>query len=81
MHQPERKHFIVQLGGEEAVLEYRLPQQGAVDFCRTFVPEGMRGQGVAGALVAEGIGWARAHGLSITASCSYVRKWLERERP
>ncbi len=79
-HQPERKCFAVVQEDEEAVLEYRLSQQGAVDFCRTFVPEGMRGQGVAADLVAKGVGWARAQGLSISASCSYVQKWLEREQ-
>ncbi|MFC3851929.1 GNAT family N-acetyltransferase [Salinispirillum marinum] len=76
-HQPERHRFVIALGDDEAVLEY-LRQGGMVDFVRTFVPESGRGQGVAETLVRTGLAWARAEELSVSASCWYVEKWLQR---
>ena len=79
-HQPEQQRFVSVLEGQESVLEYRLlPDQG-IDFTRTFVPEPLRGRGIAEKLVRTGIGWAREQGFKMTASCWYVSRILKRKK-
>ena len=77
-HQPEQQRFVVQTGNAEAVLEYRLLQDNGIDFTRTFVPEALRGQGIAEKLVRTGLGWARDQGYEIQTSCWYVGRFLKR---
>lgn len=80
-HHPERHCFTVDTDGREAVLQYRLlgsetASPSAVDFTSTYVPEELRGQGIAEALVRRGLSWARAQNYRIQASCWYVQKFL-----
>jgi predicted GNAT family acetyltransferase len=79
-HQPDRQRFIVQTGEEESLLEYRLLQDNGIDFTSTFVPEALRGQGIAEKLVRAGLVWAREQGYEIQASCWYVARFLKRGR-
>ena len=79
-HQPEQQRFVSVLEGQESVLDYRLlPDQG-IDFTRTFVPESLRGRGIAEKLVRTGIGWAREQGFEMSASCWYVSRFLKRRK-
>jgi len=79
-HQTELQRFVSRIDGEESVLEYRLlPDQG-IDFTRTFVPEVLRGQGIAEQLVRTGIAWARQQDYEMQASCWYVKRFLKRGR-
>ncbi len=79
-HQPELNRFVVLIDGEEAVLEYRLLPDNGIDFTRTFVPEALRGAGVAEKLVRTGIAWARDQNYDMQASCWYVTRFLKRGR-
>ena len=79
-HQPELNRFVVLIDGEEAVLEYRLLPDNGIDFTRTFVPEALRGAGVAEKLVRTGIAWARDQDYDMQASCWYVTRFLKRGR-
>lgn len=79
-HQPDRHRFIFQAADAEAVLEYRLLPDNGVEFTRTFVPESLRGQGVAEKLVRTGLAWAREQGYDIQAGCWYVERFLKRGR-
>jgi predicted GNAT family acetyltransferase len=83
IHKPERQAFIVALTpkeGEaqlaEALLEYTLMDNGVIDFRRTYVPFALRGKGLAEELVQAGLAWAGEQGYTITASCSFVQKFL-----
>ncbi|HDZ07985.1 GNAT family N-acetyltransferase [Pseudohongiella sp.] len=79
-HHPQRHCFTVHTDGKESILQYRLLVADAgnpgVDFTRTYVPEQLRGQGIAEALVRRGLSWAKAQNLQIQASCWYVQKFL-----
>ena len=77
-HQPDQQRFVAVLEGQESVLEYRLLPGHGIDFTRTFVPESLRGKGIAEKLVRTGIGWAREQGFEMTASCWYVSRILKR---
>ena len=79
-HQTELRRFIARIDGEEAVLEYRLLPGNGIDFTRTFVPEALRGQGIAEKLVRTGIAWARDQDYDMQASCWYVTRLLKRDR-
>jgi len=37
-HHPEQKRFILNFDNEQAVLEYKIPKKGVVEFTRTVVP-------------------------------------------
>lgn len=79
-HLPDLRKFLIQEDdGEEAVLAYRLFNQGdkpAVDFYSTYVPPAFRGKGHAEKLVRHALTWAKEHGLHIEASCWYVAKFI-----
>lgn len=79
-HQPDQQRFVTVLEGQESVLEYRLLPDHGIDFTHTFVPESLRGQGIAEKLARTGIGWAREQGFEMTASCWYVSRILKRRK-
>ena len=76
-HNPEHRRFETQLDGRPAYLTYTV-QGGAVSFDHTFVPEEMRGKGVAAALVREGLEEARRRQWKIVPACSYVASFVAR---
>jgi predicted GNAT family acetyltransferase len=80
IHQPDKCRFVSSFGGEESVLEYSLLPDHGIDFKRTFVPESMRGSGVAEKLVRTGIRWAREQGYEMTASCWYAKRFLRKRK-
>ena len=47
-------------------------------FTHTYVPEAMRGKGVAEKLVRAGLADARAHGRHVVPECSYVATFIKR---
>lgn len=63
---------------EAAVLEYRQLAADRVAAMHTFVPDAMRGQGVAQQLVERLVADARAQGWRIEPRCSYVRALAKR---
>ena len=74
-HMANEQKFVIIAQGVEAKLEYHLTDN-QVNFHHTFVPTTLRGQGIAEKLVRTGLAWANAEGLTISASCSYVEKFL-----
>ncbi len=76
IHQPEQRRFLCQIDTAQAVLYYRRLGKRGVDFHHTHVPESLRGQGIAEALVREGLTWARREQMTIRASCWYVARRL-----
>lgn len=53
-------------------------EKGVFDITKTFVHESLRGQGIAALLVEEAIREIRSRNGKITASCSYAKKYLEK---
>jgi len=75
-HQQDKQRFVIPVDGHEAVLEYRLDGKH-IDFNRTYVPDELRGKGLAERLVRHGLKWAKAQDYEIQASCWYVQKFLK----
>ena len=76
VHQPEQARFITVIDDQQARLDYELMPRHGINFTFTFVPESLRGHGIAEKLVRTGLAWAREQGYEIEASCWYVRRFL-----
>lgn len=63
----------------ESELTYRHSGEGRVDFDHTYVPDKFRGKGIAAALVASAVDWAREQGLKVVPQCSYVAAEFRRK--
>ncbi len=80
-HNPLKRQFCWQQGEAQAVLEYRYVDTSgrySIDFYHTWVPDTLRGQGVAAELTQAALAWGRQTGLPLRASCSYVARFLSR---
>lgn len=77
-HDQVAHQFWVEVQGHRAYLVYMDLGKKTFDFYRTFVPEALRGQGIAGKLVAAGLDYAREQGYVVIPSCSYVERYLHR---
>ncbi len=78
-HLPDEQRFVILHEGDEAVLAYRLFNDGeksAIDFNSTYVPPEFRGKGLAEKLVRTGIKWAKEQGYELHASCWYAAKFI-----
>ncbi|WP_076414158.1 GNAT family N-acetyltransferase [Shewanella sp. UCD-KL12] len=72
----ENEHkFVIDIEQEQAVLIYEI-YDDRVNFSSTFVPDTLRGQGLAEKLVRFGLRWASSANLKVEASCWYVQKFL-----
>lgn len=81
-HDEEGSRFVVDLGDDdEAYLDYRVREDGVLDYASTFVPEDHRGRGVAEELVVTALDWARERERRVVPSCPYVRHVVEDVHP
>ncbi|MFC3607010.1 GNAT family N-acetyltransferase [Stutzerimonas tarimensis] len=79
-HDRQKYHFEVNLDGRCAYLAYMDLGKQTLDFYRTYVPEDLRGHGIAAAIVQEALDFANREGYVVIPSCSYVESYLERDR-
>jgi len=70
-HDPASRRFCVALEGYEACLMYRLAGK-EIDLYHTYVPEVFRGRGIAEKLSKAAFEYAKAEGLTVIPSCSYI---------
>jgi predicted GNAT family acetyltransferase len=75
-HEQEQNRFVLPVQNDLAILEYEVDGTN-VDFTHTWVPPELRGGGHAQLLVRRGLDWARENNLEISASCWYVKKFLD----
>ncbi len=67
-------------GKETAAITFPETSPNVFDLNHTFVDDSLRGQGIAGKLVAMAISEIHRRGGTVTASCSYAEKWIEKHR-
>ena len=60
-----------------AFLEYAV-REGVLDMLHTFVPPAMRGKGVAGVLVKQGLKYAAARNLRVRTTCWYTADYVKK---
>jgi uncharacterized protein len=74
---PELDRFELDVDGETACAYYRLDND-VITFTSTETPPALRGQGIASELVRGALQFARARGLNVSATCSFVTDYLNR---
>ena len=57
---------------------YLKEDNSCVDLNHTFVDPSLRGQGVAGKLMAEAVKDLKERGLNAVPTCSYAQRWFEK---
>lgn len=76
-HNPAAECFEARLDEQRAECCYRRSGPLLV-LHHTEVPPAFAGQGVAAALVAAALAWAREEGLRVRPTCSYVAAYMKR---
>ena len=54
----EDNRFIKTVDGLDCELEYIIPEEGCINFFHTYVPEPLRGKGLAMEIIKEGLDFA-----------------------
>lgn len=78
-HNEAAQRYEIVIDGLLAVAEYELHDERQV-FTHTLVPPEFRGRGFAEALVRTALGDAQAAGRKVVPACSYVAKFIERNK-
>ncbi|RMQ41898.1 putative acetyltransferase [Pseudomonas cichorii] len=79
IHHDQTGHqFEINIEGHRAYLTYMDLGKQTLDFYRTFVPDELRGRGIAAALTEQALNYADSMGYTVIASCSYVERYMER---
>lgn len=76
-HQPQAARFETEVEGRLCVCDYRRDGD-VVALTHTLVPPALEGRGIAAALVAAALAWARREGLKVRPLCSYVAVYMRR---
>ncbi|WP_442756701.1 GNAT family N-acetyltransferase [Methylocystis sp. JAN1] len=74
-----KSRFELEIDGALALAEYRLDDK-AITFTHTETPPALQGRGVASRLIHGALLEARAQGLKVRATCSFVAAYLKRHR-
>ncbi|QEY58372.1 N-acetyltransferase [Pseudomonas sp. C27(2019)] len=78
VHNPKNQCFSAQVDGYQAILEYRTVDAQTLDFHHTYVPNELRGKGIAALLAKAGLAFAKQQGYTVIPSCSYIEVYLQR---
>ncbi len=76
-HQAAAQRFAVSTPQGIALCSYRREGNMLV-LPHTEVPPALEGRGIAAALVAAALAWARSEGMKVRPSCSYVAAYMRR---
>lgn len=77
-HDADAGRFEVVVDGSTAFLQYERLDQRTLDYRHTFVPDALRGRGIATALVQFALTHAREQGLRVVPSCPFVAAAIQR---
>jgi predicted GNAT family acetyltransferase len=75
LNNKERSRFETILNREYAFLEYIL-SENIMDLHHTFVPESMRGMGIAHSLAHYALEYVKANQIMVKITCPFVKKYL-----
>ena len=75
IHTENRFYKIVD--GMESHMDYEIHAPSTVVFYHTYVPEPLRGKGLAREIIKEGLDWAMSEHYEIIPACSAVRRFID----
>jgi len=78
VHHQALGKFSAMIEGEEAYLLYHAGGEGVLDYVSTFVPEPLRGRGIASAVVRCALEYARQQRCRVIPSCWFVKGYVDR---
>jgi predicted GNAT family acetyltransferase len=76
-HNAEQQRFECRVDQHLCVADYRL-RDGVMAMTHTEVHPSLQGRGIAAALAAEAMRYAREHGYKIDPLCSYISAYMRR---
>ncbi len=76
-HDKDNQRFFSIVEGRESYLQYLKVDSATLDYYKTYVPNELRGKGIAGKIVETALNYARENNLMIIPSCSYVETFIE----
>jgi predicted GNAT family acetyltransferase len=76
MHDKDNEVFYADIQGQRAELTYKVPEDGLIDFKRTFVPENLRGNDIGKQIVTAGLDYAKQNNYRIITTCRFVERYL-----
>lgn len=79
LHDTQKQKFYVIVNGLESHLEY-VRNDNVLNLNHTYVPNELRGKGIAGKLVEAALTYVRENNLKIRPSCSYVAEYVRRHK-
>ncbi len=80
IHHDRTSHqFETTVDGHRAYLAYVDLGKQTLDIYRTFVPDALRGRGIAAVLTQHALDYAAREGYTVIPSCSYVEWYIERQ--
>lgn len=79
-HDLNGHQFETTVDGYRAYLTYMDLGKQTLDIYRTFVPNELRGRGIAAALTEQALAFADSMGYTVIPSCSYVERYMERNQ-
>ncbi|MBF6623402.1 MAG: GNAT family N-acetyltransferase [Pseudomonadales bacterium 32-61-5] len=77
-HDRAGHQFETTVDGHRAYLAYMDLGKQTLDIYRTFVPDALRGRGIAAVLARHALEYAEHEGYTVIPSCSYVERYIER---
>jgi predicted GNAT family acetyltransferase len=77
-HNRKNHKFTATIDGYECCLNYRMPREDIIEYYHTFVPDALRGRGIAAHLVEAGLKFAEKNKMRVIPSCSYVSVYIQR---
>ncbi|WP_313088810.1 GNAT family N-acetyltransferase [Pseudomonas sp.] len=78
-HDRTNHQFETTVDGYRAYLSYVDLGKQTLDIYRTYVPDALRGRGVAAELAQHALDYAEREGYTVIPSCSYVERYIERQ--
>lgn len=74
----EKNRFYKKVDGLDCELEYLIYNNDTIEFYHTYVPESLRGKGLAMEIIQEGLDYAVANNFKVIPSCSAVKRFIDR---
>lgn len=75
LHDTQKQKFYIVVDGLESHLEY-IKTEKVLNLNHTFVPNELRGKGIAAKLVEAALAYVKANNLKIIPSCWYVAGYI-----
>jgi predicted GNAT family acetyltransferase len=77
-HDEKNHKFYCTIEGKEAYLRYFMKDANTIDFRSTYVPNELRGKGIAALIVEKALSFAQEKNLTVIPTCSYVHTFIDK---